>query len=1001
MKNQILNLPEDLFQQITSYLNTNDCRSLSHADKALFRNPILHAQQKALEKNDQNDYEALDHRGTTLMDLFKKGDTNGIINANVTPEELLLIKDSNNRGLVDWAQQNHHQAAIDEYYRQASVSYTPQDQLFLALLCDQSDEIIASILQHDDIDLNIDLQYHVTALHLAAMRGRLAIAILILEDDRFDVELNQRTLQDTTSETTSIPLISLPRGATALFLAAHYGHLELVKYLSQRDEIDLNTTACFLSLVSKRSYRTMLTTLTPILAAAKQAHWDIVEYLLTQPTIDISKEISAREGPHFFRERNLDRDSDDDLRSSMNHRDCFFGEVDYKGLIYFAIHYNQLNIIKALIALDESILIRHTGHELPIEIAINAGHIELVKFIYEQLLHCNKVQFKDDDAELQEMLDEKKDNADEEEEKRDITEDNITMMRFRLICTAIKSDQLALFRFFYEDCGIQWSDRTKKFIACFCYYLGSETFMQYAYDHINKNADFMPFFELMKEPFSQENYDELMLILANENQWQKFEFFFHHNSYLILDHLSVSAKRAIFRIAATAGQVNILKFLIENQPDIDFFVSTSATSQEPEDSALALALFHEQRDAVKYLSAQPNALSSMANAPDAYKALLYHYAQTCKWENDIQHLYQADELIRLQSMIANGTTLVYAAKNKRWSLINTLAQLPGINLNATSEEENATTSYLAMAAKQYDLVEDLCLFGADLNRANQEGTTLLHLAIQQDNFKMFRYLHIHGANIHIIDSENGTLLHVAAEHKQLDIAKYCCEHRVNLNAKTTAGATALHIAVFSEQIELVRYLCRQPGIRLTDKMNHDSTVFSLAIEKDDARPNKSKCFLVSCLYGQAPIVFGYLDGHAHIKNKESFKLFQKTSVRYEAQQQSLSIELFLKSTVRTVLDQSELDADHPLAPINQYLQHWRSSHRLQFWRKEPGFNDWLMINMVVEYYRHRSYTELLTVLDRLISHPSVNDQNDFKSTLQAVRENLIATHLVVSNNLRS
>jgi len=110
------------------------------------------------------------------------------------------------------------------------------------------------------------------------------------------------------------------------------------------------------------------------------------------------------------------------------------------------------------------------------------------------------------------------------------------------------------------------------------------------------------------------------------------------------------------------------------------------------------------------------------------------------------------------------------------------------------------------------VVELLCMMGAELNAKTSEGETALSLSLKNSNLDFFKLLLEKSADYRAVNSKNWTLLHIAAE-KNVCEALPILEHKDSsclkqMSEMTTldTGMTPLHVAAQYGRLEIVKEL---------------------------------------------------------------------------------------------------------------------------------------------------------------------------------------------------
>ena len=209
-----------------------------------------------------------------------------------------------------------------------------------------------------------------TPLHRAAVRGHLEVVKYLLSRD--DVDANMRNRGNN----------------TPLHEAAYYGRLDVVKYLLSRDDVDANARDGGGD--------------TPLHDAARSGHLDVVKYFLSRDGVDVAPpdggdghtplHEAARSGhldvvKYLSSRDDVDADARDVVGQTSLHHAAVYG------------HFN-LNVVKYLLSRnDVDVNALDIWGQTPLHYAARYGHLEMVKSLLSRNdVDCERVGYLGQDA---------------------------------------------------------------------------------------------------------------------------------------------------------------------------------------------------------------------------------------------------------------------------------------------------------------------------------------------------------------------------------------------------------------------------------------------------------------------------------------------------------------------------------------------------------------------------------------------------------------------------
>ena len=307
--------------------------------------------------------------------------------------------------------------------------------------------------------------------------------------------------------------------------------------------------------------------------------------------------------------------------------------------------------------------------------------------------------------------------------------------------------------------------------------------------------DYENYTEAFRNTLSNHNIYLCSLILEQLNEEEQAELLANkHNGYF------TCATAALF-IAAQYGNIDVIRFLLENGADID---------------DKNYGGFTPLHIAAKY---------------GEIKAMITILSYASK-EHKVELLATKDN--------SGKTALHIAAENGKIDVIRFLLE-NGAEVNA-KDRSGATPLYTPIKYGHTDIVKLLIKEGAEVDITNRYvNQTPLHWAVKNGRFDIVKFLLENGADINAIDNAGETPLHLAVKNGRFDIVKLILssvseEQKMNLLATENGyGYTPLHIAIRYGKIEIMITILssvteEQKMDLLTTKDSYDDTPLHTAIE---------------------------------------------------------------------------------------------------------------------------------------------------------------------------
>ena len=154
----------------------------------------------------------------------------------------------------------------------------------------------------------------------------------------------------------------------------------------------------------------------------------------------------------------------------------------------------------------------------------------------------------------------------------------------------------------------------------------------------------------------------------------------------------------------------------------------------------------------------------------------------------------------------NTTPLHMAAANGRTEVAKLLID-HGADVNAQEDEGwRETPLHHAASSGHRDVVELLINKGAEIDCKLSDGFTPLALAVEQGNRDIAELLIENGANVNVKNNEGGTPLHSSCQSGNKEVTELLIDHGADVNIKDRIDQTPLHLAQRGGHTEIVELL---------------------------------------------------------------------------------------------------------------------------------------------------------------------------------------------------
>ena len=263
--------------------------------------------------------------------------------------------------------------------------------------------------------------------------------------------------------------------------------------------------------------------------------------------------------------------------------------------------------------------------------------------------------------------------------------------------------------------------------------------------------------------------------------------------------------------AATCGNVEMLRFLVENGANVN---GTDDFGVTP----LMAAIANQLLDAVTFLIDQ----GADVNLQDSNGLTALHYASEFSFDPSscliVKQLINRGANINAVAKYDMSTPLIIACSNKNVSVVNFLLQ-NGANV-ALRDDNGWTALHFVVDGfnDSSEILRSLLNNGADVNAKSVCNETPLMVASQSSDVETVTLLIEQGAYVDLQDEKDNTALHNAVSRKSEEIVGTLLNAGAS-NLCNSQGMTPLLLACSRGCVAMVENLMKQPEITKEQRIN--------------------------------------------------------------------------------------------------------------------------------------------------------------------------------------
>lgn len=182
---------------------------------------------------------------------------------------------------------------------------------------------------------------------------------------------------------------------------------------------------------------------------------------------------------------------------------------------------------------------------------------------------------------------------------------------------------------------------------------------------------------------------------------------------------------------------------------------------------------------------------------------------------------------RESSSIAEKTdwAIEHLLKRNEITILRTLHEYNLIDLRAHVNTSRPTLLYLAVEYDQYECCEMLLDFGVDINAYSADEGPLnsaLHSAAKFGFLNILNLLCVRGANINILNHHHETPLIIACRQGHIDCVQCLLQHNANVTQKTKSGNDVFQIATRGQNSEILKLIIAASPFDFLTSSNDDN-----------------------------------------------------------------------------------------------------------------------------------------------------------------------------------
>ncbi|TPX37453.1 hypothetical protein SmJEL517_g00580 [Synchytrium microbalum] len=580
-------------------------------------------------------------------------------------------------------------------------------------------------------------------------------------------------------------------GRTALYYFAEAGDLTMVKYLIEQG--------------AKVTVPAKQRDDTPLGVAASSGHWEVVEYLVSQKADPNVKVDGIPLLSVYLDERKLA------LVKLLIEHDADTNATDSNGKtsLYWAAEQGLCDMVRLLIDHGARPNLSNDNGETPMWIASQNGHLDVIEYLFDQSADINLAPNGDKTEHTPLVVAVHNGHSDVVKFLVDHGADVSTKIDSApLLCYYTEKHNLELVKALIQNNAKV--DAVNKHGSTALYIASEKGFLEIVTLLVDHQADMHHCPTNGKTP---------VWIASHNGHLEVVQYLYSKGASTNQAETSENMGDTAMIAAAQQGQLNVVKFWIENNADANTKV----------DSVPMLSIY--------------SALGDL----ELVKALLTHGAQVnAQDERGTTALYLASEnghseVVNVlcehgaevdHSTVDGKTALWTASQNGHLEVVTYLVQkAENVNQVATNTLNEGQTALFAAAENGHtDVVRLLVEKGGDIKLAQKSGSSPLVIAAQNGHSPVVVLLIENGADVNI-NVDGSPLLCKYADAKDSDMVKLLLNNKADPNAVDAYGHTALHYFVVNDNVEMVKCLVSR-GANVNIVVGRNSLLVKYILAKD-------------------------------------------------------------------------------------------------------------------------------------------------------------------------